>query len=590
MMMRWTGLFVVVAIWLLPLSLVAQDYPSLSTPPQIEQTGQNDAALIVGIGDYVFLPDVDGVVETVNDWEVFFERGLGMSSSQVFTLMDQRATREQMEEFAHRAAGAVGEGGTLWFVFVGHGAPTTQGDDGVLVGVDAQSNPRSLEVRGLQRGELVQILEQGEQAQTLVFIDACFSGQSQGGEALARGMQPVVPDRADQEFEPRSSTVVMAAAQADEFAGALPGMERPAFSYVMLGALRGWAADDGELTASQAIGYARRTLRHLDHTQTPSLAGGDEVVLVRGAVEEEPGLSAAMRAMQRGETGRSTVAEASQEEVVRDQERTLPEAQEADEAVLHQQEQQETLLDTLGIDGTLLSREEFDRAQSEFTSEELRELLASLKPQSERMVGQLETLITSQPDNPNRPDLMFQKAELQWEITNLSRQIACQERRGVECGAAGSLNYSDSLALYEAILQDYPDYGRLEAVLFRLGSVYLDRGEGAKAAPYLQRLLADYPSSRTRPEAKLKLGDHFLEQGMTDEARQHYLPLLDDDDESMRGYVWYRLGWVGYLSDNDGSARRYWSKALDFVQQEIGAEFHREVIQSLPEGVDLRGQ
>ena len=48
------------------------DYPSLSSAPSVEATGQGDAALIVGIGNYAFLPDIDGVVETVNDWETFF--------------------------------------------------------------------------------------------------------------------------------------------------------------------------------------------------------------------------------------------------------------------------------------------------------------------------------------------------------------------------------------------------------------------------------------------------------------------------------------------------------------------------------------
>ena len=210
--------------------------------------------------------------------------------------MDTRATRERMQTFAERAGEAVEEGGTLWFVYVGHGAPTADGSDGVLVGVDAQSEPASLEGRGLSRGALLEILEKGPQAQTTVILDACFSGQVQGGQALAAGMQPVVPYQRDRAYQPRGSTVVMAAAGADQFAGALPGARRPAFSYVLLGALRGWAVDGGgEVTAADAIHYTRQQLRHLDHDQTPDLEGADDLVLVRGTGEADPGLVAAMR-------------------------------------------------------------------------------------------------------------------------------------------------------------------------------------------------------------------------------------------------------------------------------------------------------
>ncbi|MFA6315935.1 MAG: SUMF1/EgtB/PvdO family nonheme iron enzyme [Elusimicrobiota bacterium] len=36
---------------------------------------------------------------------------------------------------------------------------------------------------------------------------------------------------------------VLTAAKADQFAGSLPGTKRPAFSYLVLGGLRGWAAE-----------------------------------------------------------------------------------------------------------------------------------------------------------------------------------------------------------------------------------------------------------------------------------------------------------------------------------------------------------
>src|SRR5690606_7842205 len=76
-----------------------------------------------------------------------------------------------------------------------------------------------------------------------------------------------------------------------------PNAERPAFSYLLLGAMRGWADDgDGALSANEAIDWTRDQLRHVSgRTQTPTLAGKPELVLTRGAREADPGISELMR-------------------------------------------------------------------------------------------------------------------------------------------------------------------------------------------------------------------------------------------------------------------------------------------------------
>lgn len=52
-----------------------------------------------------------------------------------------------MRQSAHEKAAEVEPGGTLWFVFVGHGAPSKDAKDGVLIGVDAQQRADSLYAR-----------------------------------------------------------------------------------------------------------------------------------------------------------------------------------------------------------------------------------------------------------------------------------------------------------------------------------------------------------------------------------------------------------------------------------------------------------
>jgi outer membrane protein assembly factor BamD len=55
---------------------------------------------------------------------------------------------------------------------------------------------------------------------------------------------------------------------------------------------------------------------------------------------------------------------------------------------------------------------------------------------------------------------------------------------------------------YEALLRDYPDYGRADEVLFRLAECLLQVGRSPEALPHLARLLKDYPTGEYADEAR----------------------------------------------------------------------------------------
>lgn len=260
-------------------------WPDLSDVPAVEATGTADVAVIVAVEDYLLLPDIPGAIQNANEWEVFLRSGMKVPT--VHVLANQDATREEMLKFAKTAAADVSKGGTIWWIFIGHGAPSVKGDDGLLVGMDAQQSVESLQSRGLPQKELLAALNTPK-ARTVMIVDACFSGRSQDGGALAAGVQPVVAVDPTSVLSKRS--VVLSAAKATEVAGQLDGVQRPAFSYLMLGALRGWADDgDGAVTAEEALFYARRQLRGVKgRQQTPQASGTLSMVLAKGVTESGP--------------------------------------------------------------------------------------------------------------------------------------------------------------------------------------------------------------------------------------------------------------------------------------------------------------
>jgi hypothetical protein len=279
---------------LVPALGAAEAWPSLDEPPEIEPSGTADVAVLVAIEDYVFMPDVTGARENLAEWETLLRDGLGVET--VLTLVNEQGVREQLIDIADRAVAEASPESTVWFVFIGHGAPSSDGSDGFLVGADAQQTPKSIATRSVRRTDLLERLEAGPQKRTVVLFDACFSGTDAEGKPLAEGIQPVVP------VEPlpidTPGTVVLSAAGSGEYAGRLPGVERPAFSYLVAGGLRGWADDgDGHVTAAEAVEFARRELLALPgRRQTPQAAGLTNAILTTGATEDKPSVPRAQAA------------------------------------------------------------------------------------------------------------------------------------------------------------------------------------------------------------------------------------------------------------------------------------------------------
>jgi formylglycine-generating enzyme required for sulfatase activity len=272
----------------------AADWPDLSASPPNQGGGSKDAAVIVGIERYLLVAPVPGAVANANDWYTWLVKSRGLKPSRVSLLRDTEGSLERIRRQVERAADQVKAGGTLWFVFIGHGAPSKDGRDGVLVGSDAAQHADSLYARSLPKQDLLSRLSKGQQARTVVVIDACFSGRTQQGETLVKGLQPLMLVRPGS--RDIGSTLILTAAASDQFAGPLPGLGRPALSYLALGALRGWADEDrdGRVSALETLNYAREALQTLvvGRSQTPELDARDPgVVLSERARERGPDLA-----------------------------------------------------------------------------------------------------------------------------------------------------------------------------------------------------------------------------------------------------------------------------------------------------------
>ena len=163
----------------------ATSWPSFDEPVQMKgYDASKDAALIVAIEDYAYVSDIEGAVKNGEDWYNFFTKSLNLNPLNVRELYDDEADKISIQAEAEYIGQKVGEGGRVWFVYIGHGAPSKDGTDGLLLPTGVKQTPNHIYGLGIPQSELLKTL-MSDGASPIAIIDACFSGRDSSGAPIA---------------------------------------------------------------------------------------------------------------------------------------------------------------------------------------------------------------------------------------------------------------------------------------------------------------------------------------------------------------------------------------------------------------------
>jgi tetratricopeptide (TPR) repeat protein len=201
----------------------AAPWPDVARDARSEKGGARDAAVVVAVERRGAHPHLAGVRVSGEDWVRFFPNVLGVPSERVTALFDAAATRSAISSAVRATSTRVATGGRLWFVAIGY-AVVSEAD----IASAAAATP----------------------AQVISVLD-------------------VVPESAAELAPPAASRTRPLALPPITFSISsptpLPGASRPALSYLLMGALRGWGDrdHDGRVTAGEAAAYLDLTLRLL---------------------------------------------------------------------------------------------------------------------------------------------------------------------------------------------------------------------------------------------------------------------------------------------------------------------------------------
>lgn len=213
---------------------------------------------------------------------------------------------------------------------------------------------------------------------------------------------------------------------------------------------------------------------------------------------------------------------------------------------------------------------------------------------TETAIRRLSDLVRTTPEsNPQRADYMFRLAELYTDRTRFYEQRAYQRRdeafivesenpRRAEAyrrAAEGDLQQSerfarDAAALYGELYQTYRgSFADMDAVLFYLGSNFLQYNQREAAAQIYEELARSYPTSQYLSQAMLMLGEIAFEDGDLDAAISYYDIVIQTPDSAAYPYGLYKKSWALY---NKAVSRRDFIGALELLYSAVEASRERE--------------
>jgi TolA-binding protein len=199
----------------------------------------------------------------------------------------------------------------------------------------------------------------------------------------------------------------------------------------------------------------------------------------------------------------------------------------------------------------------------------------------DREITVLKRLIKNTPtDSPKRPDILLRLAETFFELqqqTNAKvrsmdepifqaqqqknkekvKQLQDQQKQ-----AEKKLEEyrKEAIKAYAQLVQDHPNFKRMDEVLFALGFSLDEMKQNEKAREVYYRLIKNFPESKFVPNAYLSFAEHYFAQGDMTAASKFYGKVTEFPPErnAVYGYALYKQAWCLYnMDDFKGSLGKF---------------------------------
>ncbi len=235
---------------------------------------EDNYALVVGIEKYRDIKGVDFAASDASLMGRYLVELLGYPEENVATILNERATRSDIEKYfglwlKNRATSR----SRVFVYYAGHGAPNPKTGDAYLVPFDG--DPNYLETTAYPLKSLYADLAALQAKEVILVLDSCFSGAG-GRSVIAKGARPLVTLKSS--LGPtKDNAVVFAATSGEQISTFYEEARHGLLTYFLLKGLKG-AADldrDGSIEVGELYRYLKPEVeikaRHQNIEQTPAL-------------------------------------------------------------------------------------------------------------------------------------------------------------------------------------------------------------------------------------------------------------------------------------------------------------------------------
>jgi uncharacterized caspase-like protein len=262
--------------------------------PEGDTTRKNAIAVVVGVRNYrgSSVPNVKYAERDARTVKKYLHKTLGFREGNIFELINPTKTDLQRvfgTSRTHRGElyDYLRTDSTEVFVYYsGHGAPNPE-ENGRAYFVPSNGSPTQLSITGYPVKQLYENLAKVTSGPVTVAVDACFSGQSEGG-TLIKNASPALLN-VENPMVGMQNGMVLTASEADQVSSWYPEKKHGLFTYFLLKGLRGEADQnrDNLLTGAEMKRYLSENVTYYarrlhSRTQNPQVMGkGADRVLVR---------------------------------------------------------------------------------------------------------------------------------------------------------------------------------------------------------------------------------------------------------------------------------------------------------------------
>jgi tetratricopeptide (TPR) repeat protein len=206
----------------------------------------------------------------------------------------------------------------------------------------------------------------------------------------------------------------------------------------------------------------------------------------------------------------------------------------------------------------------------------------------QREIQLVDRLATATRDDDSRkPDILYRKAELLVELQTYwntkARELddpiyRAQRRRNArrvtqlqqeQRRAEGTRDERrmDAIRTYAQIAQSFPQYHKMDEVLFYLGFALEEMQQYDRARQVYQRLIKGYQTSRYIPNAYLSFAEFYFQQGDMAAALRFYQKVSEYPTSQVFGYSIYKQAWCYYNLQQFREALEQFVKTIDFARE-----------------------